>query len=161
MPASKYSTQQVNEFLELAQEVGITRAMRELGYPNAWGTAQGWAKNRGVSLAVDEIKSQAAATREWYKDEEVMTVAQLGMSRVYEELTRNTSLTADEQRKLASALKTHYEVWANVQGKATAINENRVSDAVDEHLQELMSLQQAKNALKDKEDEPTSIFAND
>lgn len=147
----KYTDDMINDFLELAQEVGITKAKRELGYPNSWGTAQRWAKLRNVEIPVDEVMSKAANTREWYKQEEVMTVAQEGFNRVWEELTTNKTLSPDDQKKLAEALQKHYNVWASAQGKAQAITETRNTDTMDEHLQELLHMEKARNTLRDKE----------
>lgn len=146
-----YSDKQINDFLELAQEVGITRAKRELGYPNSWSTAQRWAKVRNIEVAVDEVMAKAAGTREWYKTEEVTTIAQEGFNRVYQELVENKDLTPDDQKKLAEALMKHYNVWANAQGKATAITETRQTDTMDEHLAELLNMERAKNLNTDKE----------
>lgn len=146
-----YTDEDINNFLELAQEVGITKAKRELGYPKSWGTAQRWAQLRGVEIPVDEVMAKAAGTREWYKAEEVMTVAQEGFNRVWEELTTNVELTADDQKKLAEALQKHYNVWASAQGKATAITETRNTDTLDEHLNELLNMEKAKNLLRKDE----------
>jgi len=143
-----YTDKQINDFLELAQEVGITKAKREFGYPKSWSTAQRWAELRGVETAVDEVKSKAALTREWYQTEEVITIAQEGMNRVYEELVENSSLTPDDQKKLAEALTKHYNVWANAQGKATNISENRQQDSMDTHLIDLLNTERAKNLAK-------------
>lgn len=143
-----YTDQEINDFLALAQEVGITKAKRELGYPKSWGTAQRWAELRGVVIPVDEVMAKAAGTREWYKAEEVMTVAQEGFNRVWEELTSNKDLSADDQKKLAEALQKHYNVWAAAQGKATNITETRSTDTMDEHLQELLNMEKSKNMLR-------------
>lgn len=143
-----YSDEDINNFLDLAQEVGITRAKRELGYPNSWSTAQRWAQVRGVTVAVDEVMAKAAGTREWYKTEEVITIAQEGFNRVYDELVNNPNLTPDDQKKLAEALMKHYNVWANAQGKATAISETRTTDSMDEHLAELLNMERAKNLAR-------------
>ena len=142
-----YSDEQVNDFLALAQEVGITKAKRDLGYPKSWSTAQYWAKQRGVVVATDEVMAKAAATREWYKTEEVITIAQEGMNRVYDELVNNDALTADDQKKLAEAFVKHYNAWANAQGKATNITENREGDAFDAHLQDLLAQERARNLM--------------
>lgn len=142
-----YTDKEINDFLELAQEVGITKAKRELEYPKSWSTAQYWAEKRGVNTAADEVKSRAAGMREWYQTEEVITIAQEGFNRVYEELINNRDLTPDDQKKLAEALTKHYNVWANAQGKATNISESRQTDVLDGHLQELLHTERAKNLL--------------
>lgn len=143
-----YSDEDINAFLELAQEVGITRAKRELGYPKSWNTANRWADLRGVNVSVDEIMQKAAVSREWYKTEEVIIIAQEGFNRVYQELVSNELLTPDDQKKLAEALQKHYNVWANAQGKATSITETRETDGFDGHLQELLNMEKAKNLIK-------------
>lgn len=148
---TNYDDKMINDFLELATEIGITKSMRELGYPKSWGTASRWAELRGIEIPVDEVMAKAAATREWYKAEEVMTVAQQGFSRVWEELSTNNSLSPDDQKKLAEALQKHYNVWASAQGKAQVITETRSTDGMDDHLLELLNMEKAKNTLRDKE----------
>ena len=147
MATKRYTDEEINTFLELAQEQGLTKTIRELGYPNSWATGRRWAEMRGIEIPVDDIMAKAAATREWYKQEEVMVVAQEGFNRVYQELVSNNNLTADEQKKLAEALQKHYNVWASAQGKAQVITENRSTDTMDENLQELFNMEKAKQAM--------------
>lgn len=154
MVNAKYSDKQINDFLDLAQDVGITKAKRELKYPNSWATAQRWADMRGVKVATDDLKAQAAATREWYKEEEVKTLVQEGFNRVYNDLVTKTDLSADDQKKLSDAANKYYQMWVNIQGKASTITETRSSDSMDEHLQELFNMQVAKNVLKNQEEKP-------
>lgn len=155
-----YTDQEINDFLALAQEVGITPAIRELGYPKSYASAQRWAKLRNVTVAVDELKARAAEQREWYKEEEVKQVIQEGFNRVYEDLTKKKDLTPDDQKKLSDAANKYYTMWANIQGKATNITENRATDTMDEHLEELLNMERAKNMLKkeEKTDEFTGVF---
>lgn len=143
-----YSDVEINDFLALAQEVGITRAKRELGYPNSWSTAQRWAQLRGVTVAVDEVMAKAAASREWYKTEEVLTLAQEGFSRIYQDLVETAVLSPDEQKKLAEAGQKWFNVWSAAQGKAQSITQNIETDGMDEHLSELLNMERAKNLLK-------------
>lgn len=144
----RYTDEDINNFLELAAEQGLTKTMRELGYPNSWATGKRWAEMRGIEIPVDDVMAKAAHTREWYKQEEVMTIAQQGMERIYSELVHNKNLTADEQKKLSEALQKHYNVWAAAQGKATNITETRQTDTMDEHIAELMAMEKAKNSIK-------------
>ena len=155
MPKVTYTDKMINDFLELASEIGYTKAMRELKYPNSWGTAQRWAKLRGIEVPVDDVMSKAANTREWYKAEEVMIVAQEGMQRVHEEIVNNDALTADDQKKLAEALQKHFNVWAAAQGKAQSITETRKSDTMDENLMELLNMEKAKNVLVEDNEKVT------
>ena len=146
MPKDQYTDQQISDFLERAQEIGIGRTMRELGYPKSWATADRWAKTRNIKVAVDELKAKSKEFHDWYTTEEVLLVAQEGMNRVYEELSTNTELTPDDQKKLAESLMKHYNVWANAQGKATSINETRNTDNVDAAVIEMLNEEMAKNA---------------
>lgn len=144
-----YNDKEINDFLELAQEVGITKAKRELGYPKSWSTAQYWAEKRGVKVAVDEVMAKTKSAGIQYKNEDVITIAQEGMNRVYDDLVSKNDLTPDDQKKLSEALMKHYNVWANAQGKATNISESRVSESnLDGHLQDLINAEKAKNLLK-------------
>lgn len=144
----KYEDNEVNNFLELAQEVGITKAMRELGYPSSWSTAQYWAKKRGITVAVDDLKAQAAATREWYKEEEVKTLIQEGFNRVHAELMSNKDLSADDQKKLSEAASKYYNMWANIMGKTLNAPQSMETGPFSDHLDELLAMQRAKNLLK-------------
>lgn len=146
-----FSDEQINNFLALAQEVGITKAKRELGYPNSWSTAQRWAKLRGIEVATDELRAKAAEAREWYKDSEIMEVVKEGFNRVYDDITNMKNLTADDQKKLSEAAKKYYEMWASIQGKAMNITETRATDTMDEHLEELLNAERAKNLLRNRE----------
>lgn len=149
-----YTDEQINEFLDVAQEIGIGRAMRRLGFPASWSTAQRWAEARGIEVAVDELKQRSKAFHEWYETEEVLVVAQEGMNRIYEQYVGNDNLTADEQKKLAEAFQKVYNVWANAQGKATNISESRQTDQMDAHLQDLLNTERAKNLNKKNQESP-------
>lgn len=148
MTRINYTDEQINEFLDLAQEVGITKAKRELGYPGSWDTANRWAKARDITVATDEVKQRSAAMREWYKDEELITIAQEGMNRVYEELVNNRSLNADEQKKLASAFSTYARDFLTIQGRSTSITETRSSDEFDARIQDMLNQERMKNLNK-------------
>lgn len=141
-----YTDEQITAFLELAQDIGYTRAMRELGYPNSWATANRWAEKRGVTIAVDEVKARAAKFNQWYDVEENMLVAQEGINRVYEELTTNKALSADDMKKLADAYAKYVATMQTLQGKASNITESRTTDSMDENIMELLAMEKAKNA---------------
>lgn len=143
-----YSDEEINNFLTLAQEVGITKAKRELGYPKSWSTGQYWAKNRGVTVAVDEVMAKAKSTDEWYKTEEVITIAQEGMNRVWDELLNNASLLPDDQKKLAEAFQKYTNVWLTAQGKAANITESRDTDSFDARIAEMLEAERMRNLTK-------------
>ena len=123
----KYTEEQINTLLEHALEVGLGRAIRDLGYPSAYGTAMRWAEMRKVSIDVDPVKQKASRTASWYKDEEKTLVAQAGLERVYEQLQEG-HLTPDDLKKLADATKRYVEVMQLVSGQPTEIKQTTDGD---------------------------------
>lgn len=149
-----YTDAEIAEFLELASEIGITRAKKELGYPSGWGTAKRWVDNAGIEVPLDSIKAQAAAHWEWYKAEEMLVVAKEGMLRVIDSL-QNDDLTADEQKKLAEAFQKYTNTALLLEGKATSITESRKKDSLDVGLMELLNEERARNASIEQSEEAT------
>lgn len=148
-----YTDEQVAEYLEVASEIGITRAMRRLGYPASWTTGQRWMDAAGIEIPLDEIKAQARAHEDWYETEDMLIVAQQGVLRVSEELQR-TDLTPDEHKKMSEAFQKYANTWLLLQGKANSINENRVKDSTDLALMDLINEERARNDTLDKEVSP-------
>lgn len=146
MARIEYSNQEIADYLELAKEIGITRAKRQLGYPAAWATAARWVKNAGIEVPLDEIKSQAAAHWEWYKAEELLVVAKEALLRIVQSL-QSEDLSADEQKKLAEAYQKYVNTILLLEGKATSITENRKSTDMDLAIADLIASEQARNAL--------------
>src|SRR5574338_515466 len=125
MGMAKYSDEEIATFLELAQDVGIGRAIR---------------------VAVDDLKARSKAYHDWYETEEALLVAQTGMARVHEALMEQ-DLNADEQKKLAEAYQKYANTWLTLQGKANSISESRALDSNDVELLELINEQRARNAM--------------
>jgi hypothetical protein len=136
-----YTEEEVTEMVALAQEVGITKAIQQLGY-GSWGTVTRWCKQRGVSADdVDPLKSRAATIREFYKEQEKLAICQQGLQRVFEVLTTKEIspdlLTSDDIKKLADATKRLLEAMALVEGKPTNITEQKQpNDAFQQMLEE-------------------------
>ena len=149
-----YSNEQIADFLEVAAEIGITRAKRQLGYPAAWNTARRWVENAGIEVPLDAIKAQAAAHNDWYKAEELLIVAKEALLRVIESL-QNDELTADEQKKLAEAYQKYVNTILLLEGKATSITESRKKDSIDVGLMELLNEERARNASIEQDEETT------
>ena len=145
-----YTDEQRAAFLELASEIGITRAMRQLGYPLSWNAGNKWCEAAGIKPALDEIKQQAALAHDWYKTEDLLLVAQQGVRRVYEDLQR-TDLTPDEHKKMSEAFQKYANTWRLLQDKATSITENHTKDSFDLELADVLGKEQARNALIEKE----------
>lgn len=138
-----YSETQITEWIALAQEVGITRAKRELGYPKAWITGKKWAEARGITLEVDDIKAKAAGAREFYKQEEKLVIGEEELSRIHLAL-QDDALNADDLKKLADAYKRTIEAMNLVEGKATNISEQNTTDAFDSAYQRLVKEEQGQ-----------------
>ena len=152
MARINYTDHEIAEFLEVAKEIGITRAKRQLGYPTAWGTAKRWVDNAGIEVPLDEIKAQSAAHNEWYKAEELLIVAKEGVLRVIDAL-QNDDLTADEQKKLAEAFQKYINTILLLEGKATSITENRKKDSFDLGITDLINEERARNAAIESQKE--------
>lgn len=150
MANKSYSDQERAQFLELAQEIGITRAKRQLGFPASWATGNHWCDAAGIKVPIDEIKAQAAAHYDWYKTEELLTVCDEGIRRIHESLSTD-SLTPDEQKKLSEAYQKYTNARLLLEGKANSINEHRSTDTMDVELQRLMDEQDNKNKEREAE----------
>jgi hypothetical protein len=145
MAKISYSDKEIAEFLEVAQEVGIAKAIRQLGYPNSWGTGKKWADARGITIEVDDLKAKAKEFHQWYETEELLIIAQDGMQRVHEQL-QEKDLTPDEQKRLAEAFQKYANTWNLLKGRATNITETRSSDGMDLEIVDLLNEEKARNA---------------
>lgn len=115
----EYTKEAKETYLELAQELGHPRAMRELGYPKSWNTANKWAKESGVDVSLDELKSRAAAHRDWYGDDEHMEALQVAIDRAMELLDKTSDLSADDLKKTVDGLTKAIDKQRVIQGKTT------------------------------------------
>ena len=154
-----YSEQERADFIELAAEIGITRAMRKLQYPAGWGTAQRWMQAAGVEAPLDEIKAQAKAHHDWYQTEEMLLVGQEQIARIHE-MVQKDDLTPDEVKKVAEAYQKVTNTWLLLQGKANNINENRTKDSTDLELMDLYNSELARNALMENDTDVTNMVAH-
>ncbi|MFF7555531.1 hypothetical protein ACFZA9_21895 [Streptomyces olivaceus] len=129
----KYTNEEKLAYLELASELGHSRAMRDIGYPNSWNTANKWAKEFGVDVSLDELKSRAAAHRDWYGDYEHMEALQSIIDRSLELTERTAVISADDLKKVADALTKAIDKQRVIQGKTTnrTTTEEAPSDGMD------------------------------
>ena len=144
-----YDDVQKADFLELASEVGISRAIRKLGYPNSWATGQRWMEQAGIDIPLDEIKAKAKAHHDWYETEDMLLIAQEGLQRVHLEL-QVSDLTPDEHKKLSEAYQKYANTWMLLQGKANSITETRSKDSMDLGIMDLLNEEKARNALMEE-----------
>lgn len=154
MPGPKYEPHQKEEYLELASQIGHSRAMRELGYPKHWSTANTWAKEYGVNIALDELKQKSAAFNDWYQTEELLIAMQEAIARGREFILEDDSLNADGYKKAVEGMKRAIETMQLLQGKATSRGgtEKEVgdSDPFEKLLEDALAAQEKDAGLRDQ-----------
>lgn len=137
--APRYTPEEQEEFIEVAKVEGISRAMRELGYPGSWATANRWFVARDLEApVVSEVKAMANQYKEAYAEKEMLTIGSQSLERITE-LMNADNLTPDEMKKLAEAYQKVVNTMHLVSGKSTDIVENR-SDATPEVMSAIESL---------------------
>ena len=139
---NEYSERQKTTFIELAQVVGIGKAIRELGYPKGWLTAKRWFDARGLEAPRSLTQQLAAAHRELYTTEEKLQAGRLLLDSINEKLNEDT-LSAGELKQLADTFKKTVETMQLLEGKATLISQN--NDAFDAQVQQLLDDMEQKN----------------
>lgn len=126
--APRYDNEQQEAFIEVAKTEGISRAMRELGYPNSWATANRWFEARSLHApVVNEVKAMANQYKEAYAEKEMLTIGSLALERVTE-LMNSDALSADDMKKLSESYQKIVNTMQLVSGKSTDIVENRVTN---------------------------------
>lgn len=148
MTRIRYDDQEQEEFVEVAQEMGIGPAMRELGYPGSYHTAQRWLEDRGIEISVSTLKSRAAKLGHFYGQKEKALVAQGIIDRIME-MVEVDELDADGINKIANAYQRAVQTLNLVTGEATDRKESISKDGTDLELQELINEQRAKNATEE------------
>ena len=122
MQQKTYDDEQRSAFVELASQIGIGRAIRELGYPT-YPTAQAWCRARGVNPNVDTAFAQIKDWHTFYQLEDMLIVIDEGISVVQNMLLSVDS--ADDAKKLAEAIQKLMNTRQMLEGKATNITEKR------------------------------------
>jgi len=115
----KYTEKEKLAYLEKASEIGHSRARRELGYPNSWSTANSWAKEFNVTIALSDLKAKSASFNQWYREEELLIAMQDIIDRGMEYITSSNDLSPDEYKKVTEGVKRAVETMNLIQGKAT------------------------------------------
>lgn len=142
-----YTEEQITEFISVAQERGISPAMRELGYPGSHHTAAKWFEMYGLELPdVSYLQRKARAMKEFYTDREELAAVQLMIDRLTESL-ESTDMDADALNKIANALQRAIQTKRLIEGKSTTTTENHSKDGKDLLVIDLINEQKAKNAL--------------
>lgn len=144
-----YDLQQRAEFVELAQNIGIGRAIRELGFPS-YPTAQSWMRAAGVEPNTDNAYAQMKQWHTFYQVEDMLIVIDEGISVAQDMLLR--AETADDVKKLSEAIQKLANTRMLLEGKATNITEKRETTQQDMEIAELLREARAReNAPVDSE----------
>lgn len=131
MPYSKYTEEQISEFIEMAGEMGIGPTMRILGYPASYHTAKKFFIQRNVDMPTSNSLAVMAKQLDiFYTDKEKILAAQAVIDRSVESLYQD-NLSSDDINKLSNALHKAIQTINLIEGKSTNINENRSKDGTD------------------------------
>lgn len=114
---AKYNEAERRAFAELAGDVGLSAARRELGYPSSWSTGKRWCEEFGIEVELDELKSKAASFATWYKDSELL-IAQQDLIARARDLMDSKTLSPTELEKLGQTIKRATEMIRVIDGKA-------------------------------------------
>ena len=145
MGYSTFTEEQITNYIETAQEMGISPAMRAMGYPKSYHTAKKWFEQRGVDLpTMDTLAKMAVDLRVFYTDKEKVLAAQAVLDRCVESLMEDT-LDADQLNKLSNAVHKAIQTINLIEGKATAVNENRQKDGQDLAIIDLLNEAKMRN----------------
>jgi len=146
MAGKEYTDTQKNEFVALAQEIGIGRAIKQLGYPS-WPTGRDWCEARGVKPSVDTLMAEVKRFHTFYETSDALIVAEEGIAEVQQKLLAG-NLDADELKKVSEAYQKFVNSWLALQGKATTITETHKKDGTDLEILALLHSEKARNAEK-------------
>jgi len=151
MSYSKFTEEQISEYIEIANEMGIGPAMRYLKYPGSYHTAKKFYIQRNLELpSPDSLAVIARSLGIFYSDKEKIVAAQAVLDRCYEKLVED-ALDSDELNKLANAVHKAIQTINLIEGKSTAINESRSKDGTDLALTDMLNEAKMRNAeMKDK-----------
>lgn len=126
-----FTEEQVSEFIECANEMGIGPAMRYLGYPKSYHTSKKFYMQRNIDMpTANTLAVMSKQLDIFYTDKEKVLAAQAVIDRTVEALYEDT-LASDDISKLSNALHKAIQTINLIEGKSTNINENRSKDGSD------------------------------
>lgn len=131
-----YEDEQVEEFILIAQQLGISGAMKHLGFPASRATANYWLKQRNIVLDKDVLAQRAAEFKHFYTDQEHLTALNTGLQRAYE-LLENDRLTASDLQKVVNTIAKTIETIRLIGGQSTQTIQT--IDSMDQHIKELLN----------------------
>ena len=145
-----YTDEQITEFIEIANEMGIGPAMRYMGYPKSYHTAKKFYTQRNIDMPT--ANTLAVMTKQldiFYNDKEKILAAQAVIDRAVEKLYQE-DLLAEDINKLSNALHKAIQTINLIEGKSTNINENRSKDGTDLAIVDMLNEAKARsNSIKE------------
>ena len=151
MGYSTFTEEQITDFIENAQEMGIGPALRYMGYPKSYHTAKKWFVQRGLDMpTMDTLAKMAGDMKVFYSDKEKLIAAQAVLDRCIEALMQD-ALDSDGLNKLSNAVHKAIQTINLIEGKSTIIQEQRSKDGSDLAIIDLLNEAKARNEMmKDK-----------
>ena len=147
MGYSQFDEEMKDEFISQAQEMGISPAMRLLGYPKSYHTAKKWFNERNIELPnLDSLAQMARQIGIFYSDKEKVLAAQAVLDRCVESLMED-NLDADQLNKLSNAVHKAIQTINLIEGKSTAISETRSKDGTDLAIHDLLNEAKVRNDI--------------
>ena len=150
-----FNEEQIAEFIELSQEMGIGPAMRELGYPKSYHTAKKWYVQRNMDMPTANTLAVISKQLDiFYTDRDKIVAAQAVIDRTVEKLYED-DLLAEDINKLSNALHKAIQTINLIEGKSTNINENRSKDGSDLAIIDMLNEAKMRNeSIKQSLDHP-------
>lgn len=151
--AKRYSDDEQSVFCDLAQTLGIGRAIRELGYPT-FSTAMMWMDKRGIEPAHNDLMEKARKFHKFYQTEDLLKVIDDAITTTEEMYAQVQN--PDDAKKLAEAIQKLVNTRLLLEGKANSISEKRETTQQDLEIAELLRAETAKQSLDS--DEKSRVF---
>ena len=140
-----FTEEQVSEFIECANEMGIGPAMRYLQYPKSYHTAKKFYVQRNLDTpTANTLAVMSKQLDVFYRDKEKVLAAQAVIDRTVEALYED-ALTSDDISKLSNALHKAIQTINLIEGKSTNINENRSKDGSDLAIVDMLNEAKMRN----------------
>ena len=140
-----FTEEQISEFIETANEMGIGPAMRYLNYPKSYHTAKKFYLQRNLELPTSNTLAQMSKNLDiFYKDKEKILAAQAVVDRAVEKLYEE-DLLAEDINKLSNAIHKAIQTINLIEGKSTNINENRSKDGTDLAIVDMLNEAKLRN----------------
>lgn len=145
-----FNEEQISEFIETANEMGIGPAMRYLGYPKSYHTAKKFYIQRNLDMpSANTLAVMSKQLDVFYKDNEKILAAQAVIDRSVEKLYED-DLLAEDINKLSNAIHKAIQTINLIEGKSTNINENRSKDGTDLAIVDMLNeAKMRSNKIKD------------